>query len=82
MCVGGSLRGRGWTHGSGFIDGVLPVLSPIAQEILRFVQKQTDPTKMWVSLDTLSPTHAIWDDIINVVVQLRINKQWDSITLV
>ncbi|XP_059439194.1 uncharacterized protein LOC132171809 isoform X1 [Corylus avellana] len=30
-CLGGSLRGRGWKYGSGFVDEIFPVLSPIAQ---------------------------------------------------
>lgn len=78
----GSLRGRGWKHGSGFVDGVFPVLGPVAQQILEFLLQEKDPEKVWLSLDTLSPTHDIWDDLINVAVQLRINKQWDPIVLV
>ncbi|XP_019242241.1 PREDICTED: pentatricopeptide repeat-containing protein At2g35130-like, partial [Nicotiana attenuata] len=78
----GSLRGRGWKYGSGFVDGIFPVLSPIAQQILTFVKKERDPERIWSSLDTLRPTNDTWDDIINVAVQLRINKQWDLIILV
>uniref|UniRef100_A0A6N2N148 Uncharacterized protein n=1 Tax=Salix viminalis TaxID=40686 RepID=A0A6N2N148_SALVM len=32
----GSLRGQGWKYGSGFVDGVFPVLSPVAHQILNF----------------------------------------------
>ncbi|KAK1281998.1 Pentatricopeptide repeat-containing protein [Acorus calamus] len=73
---GGSLRGRGWKYGSGFVDGIFPVLSPVAQEILTYVQKEVESSKVWASLDNLAPTHATWDDLINVAVQLRLNKQW------
>ncbi|KAL5229187.1 hypothetical protein ABZP36_017452 [Zizania latifolia] len=34
---GGAMRDRGWKYGSGFVDGVFPVLSPMAQDILEFV---------------------------------------------
>ncbi|URE16031.1 PPR repeat [Musa troglodytarum] len=79
---GGSLRGRGWKYGSGFVDGVFPVLSPMAQQILKFVQRESDAAKIWASLDTLPPTHNLWDDLINTSVQLRLNKQWDPIVSV
>ncbi|AEC09069.1 Tetratricopeptide repeat (TPR)-like superfamily protein [Arabidopsis thaliana] len=78
----GSLRGRGWKYGSGFVDGIFPVLSPIAQKILSFIQKETDPDKVADVLGALPSTHASWDDLINVSVQLRLNKKWDSIILV
>ncbi|ESQ52123.1 hypothetical protein EUTSA_v10017758mg, partial [Eutrema salsugineum] len=78
----GSLRGRGWKYGSGFVDGIFPVLSPIAQKILSFIQKETDPEKVADVLGTLPSTHASWDDLINVAVQLRLNKKWDFIILV
>ncbi|KAJ4825732.1 hypothetical protein Tsubulata_035305 [Turnera subulata] len=77
----GTLRGKGWKYGSGFVDGIFPVLSPIAQKILQFVQKEVDPNTVWGALDTLPPTHATWDDLINVAVQLRLNKKWDPIVL-
>uniref|UniRef100_A0A7N0UEK2 Pentatricopeptide repeat-containing protein n=1 Tax=Kalanchoe fedtschenkoi TaxID=63787 RepID=A0A7N0UEK2_KALFE len=78
---GGSLRGSGWKYGSGFVDGIFPVLSPAAQEILGLVQtKAADERVIWGSLDSLSPSNTTWDDIINVAVQLRINKQWSAIT--
>ncbi|KAH0883008.1 hypothetical protein HID58_059104 [Brassica napus] len=78
----GSLRGRGWKYGSGFVDGIFPVLSPIAQKILSFIQRETDPEKVADVLGTLPSTHASWDDLINVAVQLRLNKKWDPIFLV
>lgn len=77
----GSLRGRGWKYGSGFVDGIFPVLSPIAQQILTFIKTEKDPERIWSSLDTLRPTNNTWDDLINVAVQLRLNKQWDLIIL-
>ena len=80
--IGGSLRGRGWKYGSGFVDGIFPVLSPIALQILDFAQNDIDPNQLWGSLDTLPASHTTWDDIINVVVQLRFKKKWDSIVLV
>lgn len=80
--VGGSLRGRGWKYGSGFVDGVFPVMSPTAQKMLEFLQKEVDRNRIWEVLDTLPASHTIWDDIINVAVQLRLNKQWDLIILV
>ncbi|CAN7103954.1 unnamed protein product [Brassica rapa subsp. narinosa] len=78
----GSLRGRGWKYGSGFVDGIFPVLSPIAQKILSFIQREIDPEKVADVLGTLPSTHASWDDLINVAVQLRLNKKWDPIVLV
>ncbi|GKU92651.1 hypothetical protein SLEP1_g6354 [Rubroshorea leprosula] len=78
----GSLRGQGWKYGSGFVDGIFPVLSPIAQQILNFLQKEVDPNRIWGSFDTLPSTHATWDDLINVAVQLRLNKKWDAIMLI
>ncbi|KAL1537570.1 hypothetical protein AAHA92_30066 [Salvia divinorum] len=78
---GGSLRGSGWKYGSGFVDGVFPVLSPIAQEILNFVQKEEDVSRIWYSLDTLPPTNTTWDDLISIAVRLRLNKKWDPITV-
>lgn len=80
--IGGALRGRGWKYGSGFVDGVFPVLSPRAQEILKFLQKECDVSKTWASLDTLTPTHSSWDDLINVAIQLRCSKHWDSVVSV
>lgn len=81
-CTGGSLRGRGWKYGSGFVDGIFPVLSPIAQQILKFVQKEEDANRIWDSLDSLPSNHTTWDDVLTVAVQLRLNKQWDPIILV
>ncbi|XWS16027.1 hypothetical protein CRYUN_Cryun34aG0051000 [Craigia yunnanensis] len=75
------VEGQGWKYGSGFVDGVFPVLSPIAQQILDFVQKEVDADRVWGSLDNLSPSHTTWDDLINVAVQLRLNKKWDPIVL-
>ncbi|POO04136.1 Pentatricopeptide repeat [Trema orientale] len=78
----GSLRGRGWKYGSGFVDGIFPVMSPTAQKILDLVlEEEVDQKRIWGVLDTLPASHAIWDDIINVAVQLRLNKQWDPIML-
>jgi hypothetical protein len=77
--AGGAMRGRGWKYGSGFVDGVFPVLSPMAQDILDFVQKETDAAKIWESLDKIPPAHNLWDDILNVAVQLRLNRQLDPI---
>lgn len=77
--AGGSLRGRGWKYGSGFVDGIFPVLSPSAQQILDYLQKEVNPEKIWSSLDTLPASLSTWDDIFNVAVQLRMRKQWDSI---
>lgn len=78
----GSLRGKGWKYGSGFVDGIFPVLSPTAQQILRFVQREVDSNTIWDAFDSLPPTHATWDDLINVSVQLRLNKKWDPIVLI
>lgn len=82
LCIGGSLRSRGWKYGSGFVDGIFPVMSPTAEQILDIVQNEADRIKIWEVLDTLPASHIIWDDIINVAVQLRLNKMWDSIILV
>nr|KAJ0217781.1 hypothetical protein LSAT_V11C300121480 [Lactuca sativa] len=54
---GGSLRGQGWKYGSGFVDGIFPVLSPDAQQILNFMKKETDVNKGWDALSSLPPTH-------------------------
>lgn len=80
--LGGSLRGQGWKYGSGFVDGIFPVLSPTAQQILNFVRNHVDPSRIEAALNSLPLTHASWDDIINVAVQLRLNKKWDPIILV
>lgn len=80
--VGGSLRGQGWKYGSGFVDGIFPVLSPIAQQILNFVQKEENPDKIWGCFENLAHTHATWDDLIDVAVQLRLKKKWHEIVLV
>lgn len=77
--AGGSLRGRGWKYGSGFVDGIFPVLSPTAQQILDYVEKGVESESIWGSLDMLPPTLDAWDDIFTVAVQLRMRKQWDSI---
>ena len=83
LCLGGSLRGRGWKYGSGFVDGIFPVMSPTAQKILDLVlEDEVDQSRIWEVLDSLPASHDIWDDLINVAVQLRLNKQWDPITLV
>ncbi|RLM79748.1 pentatricopeptide repeat-containing protein [Panicum miliaceum] len=79
---GGAIKGRGWKYGSGFVDGVFPVLSPMAQDILEFVQKGTDVAKIWESLDNIPRAHDLWDDIVNVAVQLRLNRQWEPIITV
>ncbi|XP_027185490.1 pentatricopeptide repeat-containing protein At2g35130-like [Coffea eugenioides] len=76
---GGSLRGKGWQYGSGFVDGIFPVLSPIAQKVLNYVRKEVDVHRVWSSLDTLPHSNNTWDDLINVAVQLWLNKQWDPI---
>lgn len=76
------MRGQGWKYGSGFVDGIFPVLSPVAHQILNFVRKEVDPNNVWAALDTLPVTHETWDDLINVAVQLRLNKQWDPIALI
>ena len=58
------------------------MLSPIAQQIFSFIQKEVDPSIVWAAFDTLPAAHDTWDDLINVAVQLRLNKQWDLILLV
>ncbi|KAF3682757.1 hypothetical protein FXO37_02176 [Capsicum annuum] len=67
-CAGGSLTGRGWKYGSGFVDGIFPVLSPIAQQILTFIEKEKYLERIWSSLDSLHPTNHTWDDLINVAM--------------
>ena len=80
FCVpGGSLRGRGWKYGSGFVDGIFPVLSPTAQMIVDYVQKGVDSDSIWRSLDVFPASLDTWDDIVNVAVQLRMRKHWDAI---
>lgn len=79
---GGGLRGRGWKFGSGFIDGIFPVLSPIAQKIIELVQQDIDSNRVWSVLDTLPQTHTTWDDVINASVLLRLRKKWDGIVVV
>ncbi|KAF5784708.1 putative Zinc finger, MIZ-type, Zinc finger, RING/FYVE/PHD-type [Helianthus annuus] len=76
---GGSLRGQGWKYGSGFVDGIFPLLSPDAQQILNFMKKEMDLNRVCDALSSLPPTHTTWDDIISVAVQLRLNKRWDPI---
>lgn len=75
------MRGRGWKYGSGFVDGIFPVLSPTGQRILEFVQRQENNGEeiIWSSLDSLPASLSNWDEIVNVAVQLRIRKHWDSI---
>lgn len=51
----------------------------MAQQILEYVQKEVDADKIWASFDSLPPTHNLWDDLINVAVQLRLIKHWDPI---
>lgn len=82
LCPGGSLRGRGWKYGSGFVDGIFPVLGPLAQQIMDFVREEVDYMGLWDSLDMLPATNSTWDDIISVAVQLRLNKKWGPIILV
>lgn len=58
-------------------------MSPTAQRILDLVlEEEVDQKRIWQILDTLPGSLEIWDDIINVAVQLRLNKQWDPIMLV
>ncbi|KAA0043186.1 pentatricopeptide repeat-containing protein [Cucumis melo var. makuwa] len=78
----GSLRGRGWKYGSGFVDGIFPVLGPLAQQIMEFLREEVDYMGLWDSLDTLPATNSTWDDIISVAVQLRLNKKWGPIILI
>lgn len=73
------MRGKGWKFGSGFVDGIFPVLSPTALQILDYLQKEGDTERIWCSLDKLPPSLDAWDDVLTVSVQLRIRKQWDSI---
>lgn len=77
--AGGSLRGKGWKFGSGFVDGIFPVLSPTAEKILEYLQKEVDTERIWGSLDKLPPSLDAWDDVLSVSVQLRMRKHWDSI---
>ncbi|WVY97481.1 hypothetical protein V8G54_029632 [Vigna mungo] len=72
-------EGRGWKYGSGFVDGIFPVLSPTAQEILDFLEKGVESEGIWSSLDKFPATLDLWDDIFTVAVQLRMRKKWDSI---
>lgn len=76
------MRGQGWKYGSGFVDGIFPVLSPVAQGFLNFVQNEPDKTRICSSLDNLAPTNTTWDDLISIIVRLRLKKQWESIVLV
>lgn len=64
------------------MDGIFPVLSPDAQQILNFMKKETDVNRVRNALSSLPPTHTTWDDVISVAVQLRLNKRWDPIILV
>lgn len=73
------MRGKGWKFGSGFVDGIFPVLSPTAEKILEYLQKEIDTERIWGSLDKLPPSLDAWDDVLSVSVQLRMRKHWDSI---
>lgn len=51
----GSLRGQWWKYRSEFVDGIFPVLSPIALQILNFLHEKVDVNRIWSSLDNLPP---------------------------
>ncbi|GJW60651.1 pentatricopeptide repeat-containing protein [Tanacetum coccineum] len=67
---GGSLRGQGWKYGSGFVDGIFPVLSPDAQQIFQLQEKEKRcKFSMQCSYSPSSPAHiTTWDDIISVLL--------------
>lgn len=59
------------------------MLSPMAQDVLELVQTRgTDAASVWESLDKIPQAHDLWDDIVNVAVQLRLNRQWEPIITV
>ncbi|CAN0855060.1 Proteasome subunit alpha type-2-A [Linum grandiflorum] len=63
----GSLRGKGWKYGSGFVDGIFPVMSPTAQQILQLVQEEgVADNAIWSGLDNLLPSNDTWDDLVNI----------------
>ncbi|KAH7545648.1 hypothetical protein FEM48_Zijuj01G0115600 [Ziziphus jujuba var. spinosa] len=47
----GSLRGRGWTYGSGFIDGIFPLISPTARQLLDILLKEVELLKEKLGFD-------------------------------
>ncbi|XP_031407360.1 uncharacterized protein LOC116215687 isoform X2 [Punica granatum] len=80
--LGGDSRGQGWKYGSGFVDGVFPVLNPIAKQIVEFMKEERDADRVYAFLDQIPATHTSWDDIVNVAIYLRLSKLWDPIALV
>ena len=52
------------------------VLSPRAFALLRLVRRESDADAIWSILDMSAPSHDTWDDIINVIVQLKHDHDW------
>ena len=43
------------------------------------IRDEVNTERIWSSLETLPPTRNLWDDLVNVAVELRLNKQWDPV---
>eukprot|EP00250_Pteridium_aquilinum_P007340 c17085_g1_i1 orf=699-1937(-) len=74
---GGARKSRGWIHGTDLVDDSVPiVLSSRAFALAKLVRQETSREAIWKILDLSSPTHDTWDDIINVIVQLKRERDW------
>ena len=75
--IGGARKGKGWIQGSDLVDNSVPlVLSPRAFALLRLVRRESNADAIWSILDMSAPSHDTWDDIINVIVQLKRDRDW------
>lgn len=59
-----------------------PILSPNASELMRVLMAQKSPQNVWDVLDALPRGIGTWEDILEVVAELRRLWNWRSVIVV
>ena len=77
LIIGGARKSKGWIQGTDLVDNSVPlVLSPRAFSLLKLVRRESTADAIWDLLNMSSPSHDAWDDIINVIMQLKRDCDW------
>ena len=76
-------RGKGWVNmpepGN---ERAPPILSPSASGLMRILTTQKSPQNVWDVLDDLPRGIGTWENILEVVAELRRIRNWRSVIVV
>lgn len=83
MSAAGFRRGKGWINTPEPGKERAPsVLSPTAAALVRGIKIQRDARGIWDALDSLPRGIASWEDLMEVVAELRRQRDWQIVIVV